>query len=150
MNLFWPSSSEEAFLPDTIHVASCNGGQATLLWASGIETSLVEFYNLEYADTNKIWNGELVRNPGRVKLVKKTLTSLQPGVWYQFRLRPQTDPETPRYAAGNCTVRIGKWIVNLQTNLFKGYFIIRMSYLGYFPDRITVQGEDHLYFFCLA
>ncbi|XP_064611256.1 neural cell adhesion molecule 2-like isoform X2 [Liolophura sinensis] len=92
------------YIPSEMDTKSCSNSQATLVWASGIDDSLVEYYQLEYKGTEGHWKEELVRNPGRIKLVRKTLRDLEPGVFYQFRLRPVSDIVLMEYATANCTV----------------------------------------------
>ncbi|XP_064594356.1 uncharacterized protein LOC135461278 isoform X3 [Liolophura sinensis] len=89
---------------------SCDDNQATLIWASGIDDSLVEYYNLEYKRTQGEWKGELVRNLGRVKLVRKTVSGLQSGVLYHFRLQPVSNITFSQYATANCTVQASQAI----------------------------------------
>ncbi|XP_064595973.1 cell adhesion molecule 1-like [Liolophura sinensis] len=94
------------YIPSEMETKSCSNNQATLVWASGIDDSLVEYYKLEYRATEGHWKEELVRNPGRIKLVRKTLRDLEPGVFYQFRLQPVSYIVLMEYATANCTIYI--------------------------------------------
>ncbi|XP_064595922.1 neural cell adhesion molecule 2-like [Liolophura sinensis] len=91
-------------IPKNLKTISCINNQATLVWPSGINSSLVEYYKLEYKGNGEEWKQELIRNPGRVKLVETTLNDLQSGVLYQFRLQPDSDIALPEYAKAECTM----------------------------------------------
>ncbi|XP_064595903.1 uncharacterized protein LOC135462605 [Liolophura sinensis] len=99
---------EGQFIPKELLLTSCINSQTSLVWASAIDDSFVKYYNLEYKANGEDWKKELVRNPGRVKLVRKTLKDLQSGLLYQFRLQPVSDISLSEYAAANCTIQDGQ------------------------------------------
>ncbi|XP_064613288.1 nephrin-like isoform X2 [Liolophura sinensis] len=99
---------EGQFIPKELRLISCTENQTSLVWASGIEDSLVEYYKLEYKGREKGWEGGLVRNPGRIKLVETNVNNLQAGVFYQFRLQPNSGIALSEYATTNCTIQASR------------------------------------------
>ncbi|XP_064595964.1 uncharacterized protein LOC135462665 [Liolophura sinensis] len=95
---------ENHYFPKNLQVISCINKKATLVWASGIDDSVLEYYKLEYKNNRRDWKEKLVKNPGRVKLVNTTLNSLQSGVSYKFRLQPDLNIPLSEYATAECTI----------------------------------------------
>lgn len=98
------SNSDSDMIPKNLKAVSCLNNQAILVWPSGINSSLVGNYSLEYKKDGEEWKKELIKNPGRVTLVQTTLDGLESGVVYKFRLQPDSDIALPKYARTECTV----------------------------------------------
>ncbi|XP_064596275.1 uncharacterized protein LOC135462899 [Liolophura sinensis] len=93
---------EGQYIPKKLMITSCTNNQASLVWSSGIDDSLVEYYKLEYKGTGEEWTAELIKNPGRMELVVTSVKNLQSGVLYQFRLQPNSDIALSEYAEADC------------------------------------------------